>query len=228
MKRLLSIFLIAFLLLCGCTHRSNPAETSITVPSVSEACTADGGAILCRKEIQAGKLALPNTEAGNRIQADLLQLCDGFQKTANVIQVLAQQNYTGQSDWEPYYATLTFTLTRQDDGVLSLYATEDCYSGDAHPSQTLYTRNYSTVTGLPLALSQYTNTETLLQQILDALKPQASMLYPDYEALLAKSFQPELAKWYLTEDTVCIVFSPYEIAPLSAGTVIAELPLSQE
>lgn len=223
MKRFVGIFL-AFLILCSGCSKKEAEEKTIVFSSVSESYQADDGTVICKKEIQTGELILPDTQVGRTIHADLKQVCGDFQKSVNIVHFQAREHYIPGADFAPYTATLTFTQTRRDEKLLSLYSTELCYNGQT--TQSIRTHNYDLETGESLPLSQFINPQQLPQLVLNALKRQSPALYPNYEELLQQRFSPDNTAWYLTEDALCIPFAPYTIAPATAGIIVAQIPLA--
>jgi hypothetical protein len=55
------------------------------------------------------------------------------------------------------------------------------------------------------------------------------MLYSDYAYVVSELFTTNkpVENWYFTANGLCFYFAPYEIAPYSAGTIIAEIPYSE-
>jgi hypothetical protein len=71
------------------------------------------------------------------------------------------------------------------------------------------------------------NSDTLYQLVLNSLADQAEDLYYDYADALGDRFTGELHSikdWYFSRNGLCFHFAPYDIAPYSSGTIIAELP----
>jgi hypothetical protein len=125
---------------------------------------------------------------------------------------------------------------RIDLGVLSLFGSFVAYEGGAHGSQASTAVSYDLLTGNALTwkdiLQDDATSEQICQLVLDALAEQENEtnLFPDYADTVKNIFSQGLqnhADWYFSVDGLCCFFSPYEIGPFAAGTVVAEIPYSK-
>ena len=79
-------------------------------------------------------------------------------------------------------------------------------------------------------LDPASSADTLFQLLKKQLSAQEDDLYYDYEDALRDRFTGELHSirtWYFSRNGLCFHFAPYDIAPYSSGTIIAEIPYSE-
>jgi len=144
--------------------------------------------------------------------------------------------YTGPENWVPYLYTLTYSPTRIDQGVLSLYGTNIIYSGSAHPSYNCVSVNYDLITGNILTLGSILHhadalatLEGLVLDALDAISKE-KQLRNDYTDTIHTRFAREESydeDWFFSPSGLCFYFPPYEIAPYSSGIIVVEIPYDQ-
>jgi hypothetical protein len=146
------------------------------------------------------------------------------------IEAQAQADYPGNDYWSEYFIDISYTPTRLDQAVLSLFGNSFSYSGGTHPSLTNHSVTYDLKTGdvmfLDDILSPECTSDMLYQLVLKSLADQADDLYYDYADALGDRFTGELHSiqdWYFSSNGLCFHFAPYDIAPYSSGTIIAEL-----
>jgi hypothetical protein len=144
----------------------------------------------------------------------------------------AEDAYSNQSDWVAYSYSTLFDPQRLDRSVLSLYGSHAMYRGTPRPAAVNLSVNYDLLTGRPLALKDILNSDfsadALSEKISQSLIELASqgMLYSDYAYVVSELFTTNkpVENWYFSSNGLCFYFAPYEIAPYSAGTIIAEIP----
>lgn len=232
------------------TEESVSAETTVsTVPSVSVefplltfsapiAATehhAKDGTLLFTYTCQNIALLLEDPQVADAIMIDLLNLVDYENSPAASILADAKAAYSGQNDWIPFYYSTLLSPARFDAGVLSLYGTHALYDGSPRSTAANLSVTYDLLSGRQLTLKDVLVTDfsadILSQKIVDALAVFASggMLYSDYAYVISEMFSTNrpIETWYLSEEGLCFYFAPYEIAPYSAGTIVAEIPYSE-
>lgn len=206
---------------------------AIALPSVKETVTAEDGTKLFSLSFQRTQVMLPNAASEETILSDLQSRNSSILENAYQIEALAHSDYLESEYWNSYFVDIAYTPTRLDQTVLSLFGNTSSYSGGPHPSLITDSVTYDLETGKVLYLDDILTPEcssdTLFQLILKHLEPQAADLYYDYSDALADRFTGQLHSiqdWYFSRSGLCFHFAPYDIAPYSSGTVIAELPYS--
>ena len=142
-------------------------------------------------------------------------------------------DYTGQSDWYPYFCDITYQAPRLDQAALSLAGYQLFYDGTNRSGENTFAFNYDMQTGIRLHLDDVLipdfSADILVGLITDALADRAGSLYSDYSDSIAGLFHSNtpVDNWYFTETGLCFFFNPYDIAPQSEGTILAEIPYQQ-
>lgn len=212
---------------------ATPAMQAIVLPSVKETVAAEDGTTVFSLSFQKTQVILGNPTLEEKIIGDLQARNDSLLSQAAEIEAQAQLDYPESEFWSEYFIDLTYTPTRLDSAVLSLFGNSFSYRGGPHPSLITGSVNYDLETGdvlwLDDILTQECTSDTLYQLVLQTLDKQAADLYYDYADALGDRFTGELhwiQDWYFSRDGLCFHFAPYDIAPYSSGTIIAELPYS--
>ena len=206
---------------------------AIVMPTVSETTLADDGTAVFTRSYQKIQLILNETETDNLISSDLQNRIGSALANAADIEGYAKDDYTSPEGWNPYFIDLTYTPTRIDKSVISLFGNHSSYSGGNHPSLVTESVTYDLTTGKALTLADilvenYPGYD-LSSLISTILAPNADKLSHNYEATLQDIFSVNLnyiTNWYFSRTGLCFHFSPYIIAPYAAGTIIAEIPYS--
>lgn len=260
MRKLLVISVIACLLLSavGCTskqahlpavtpegtHITNddhttttpPSDTelstcAIVLPSIKESVTAEDGTTLFSLSFQQIQLLLSDPLLEEKILGDLQTRNGSILSQAEEAENQARADYPQSELWSEYFIDISYTPTRLDNTVLSLFCNSVSYRGGPHPSVVTDSVTYDLETGDELwlddILAPECTSDTLLQLILQKLTEQQDALYYDYAEALSERFSDNLHNvrgWYFSQRGLCFHFTPYDIAPYSSGTIIAELP----
>lgn len=208
--------------------------TALSVPVVREESLSDDGTLLFTYSYQDFSLILQDPHVAEEITLDFLNRMDFSNSPAKDVYDDAQADYTGQTDWIPYYYSELYSPVRLDQHVLSLYGTKVLLNGDSHSYIAAdLSINYDLLTGK--ALDEITqilmpdySAEALCQLIYDALAEYADkgILFTDYAYIISDLFTTNtpVENWYFSDAGLCFYFSPYDIAPHSAGTIVAEIP----
>lgn len=205
---------------------------AIVMPTVTENTLADDGTVIFTRSYQQIKLILNGAESETIIASDLQARMNGVLSGAADIETYAKEDYQLAPEyWSPYFIDVTYTPTRIDRSVISLFANHSSYSGGPHPSLITESVTYDLTTGAVLTLGDilvdgYTGTD-LCALIIEALAPMSDDLHYDYETSLQDRFSGDysnVASWYFSGTGLCFHFSPYDIAPYSSGTIIATIP----
>ncbi len=256
MKKIFCFILCLILFLTGCAQQA-PAPTdttaaaaadttriadilpqqeamyAVSVPTVSEATKAEDGTVIFSYTYQSMILTLPDPDVAGKIVDDFRAKIKSGTDSANEILSYATDRYDGSSEWTPYLFSITYSPTRMDQGVLSLFGNRVTYSGASHPERLSMSASYDLVTGDVLTLgsimSAQATTEDFCNLVLEALQTvQAEkQLYSGYESTVKQRFSRDESQdhdWYFSTEGLCFYFIPYEIAPYSSGVITVEIP----
>ncbi len=212
------------------------AMYAVSVPTVSENTYADDGTVIFSYTQQSMMLTLPDPDVADKIIIDFLSRIDDSASFADSILASARTNYNGSADWTPYLYNLTYSPTRMDQGVLSLFGNCVTYSGASHPERLCMAANYDLVSGDVLTLGSIMSAQAttadfckLVLEKLDAAK-EDKYLYDGYENTVKQRFSKDESQdqdWYFSTNGLCFYFVPYDIAPYSSGVIIAEIPYDE-
>ncbi len=207
---------------------------SISMPIVTEDKTAESSdTVIFRKRFQNVSLTFDGSRVSEKIMIDLLNRLDSLSKTAEEVYAAAQNDYKGQDDWYHYYTSVVYEPTRVDQTLLSFYGTEEIFDGTPRSSTVNVSVTYDLFTGeeitLKSVLREDFSADTLCELIVEGLSDYSDdSLFENYEKLISDMFTRNVPmdSWYFSETGLCFFFNPYEIAPLSMGTVRSEVPYS--
>ena len=204
---------------------------AVTLTPTTEAEILPDGTVLFEYNYPTIHLALPDGEMAETVMLDFLNRIDATGAQAQQVKEAAEEFYTGKAGWNTYFYNLTFSPMRIDAGVLSLYGMESSYSGGMHPNHNACAVNYDLTTGKALKLRHIltadASADKLTSLICSVLAQEADILFSDYALCVEDRFAGDFGadeQWYLSDTGLCFFFSPYEVAPYNAGTIIAELP----
>jgi hypothetical protein len=172
-------------------------------------------------------------DVAEKVMLELLNRIDSNRSLAENVLAGAKADYNGSTNWVPYFYSIQYNPMRVDAGVLSLYGQHVSFGGSSHPSAMAVSVTYNLQTGEALKLGDILtdscDAEAFSRLVISALGKMVDThsLYSDYarsvENRFARSFWQDEG-WYFSPDGLCVYFSPYEVAPYSSGTVIAEIP----
>lgn len=204
---------------------------AVTLTPTTEAEILPDGTVLFAYNYPTIHLALPDGEMAETVMLDFLNRIDATGAQAQQVKEAAEEFYTGKAGWNTYFYNLTFSPMRIDAGLLSLYGMESSYSGGMHPNHNACAVNYDLTTGKALKLRHIltadASADKLTSLICSVLAQKADSLFSDYALCVEDRFAGDFGadeQWYLSDTGLCFFFSPYEVAPYNAGTIIAELP----
>lgn len=257
MKRLLSLFACAALIvgLAGCSEKpdfptipstapevvipSPPQSGSDTIhavvtPLVTENYVAEDGTLLSYRRYPNFQLFLGDSAVESAVSVDLQARLKDFLDTTADLQQLAQQDYSPNGAWYPYFATVSYVPTRVDSQVLSFHITNRSQTNEMHSAYASSAVTYDMKTGTTLILDDILlpdwSGELLAERICDTLSDIADNLDPDYKAIIRQRFAKGAGgntAWYFSDTGLCFYFDPYDIAPFFMGVVTAQIPYSQ-
>jgi hypothetical protein len=182
-------------------------------------------------------LVLDKPQVADKIILDFLNRVDSTSATANSTKEMALSSYNGSKNWIPYLYHITYSPTRIDHKVLSLFGNNVVFNGAGHPERTCVSASYDLLTGDVLTLASIMNKDATVQQFLDLVlielgkTAKSNFLYNDYQTTVKNRFMnsdpahDEL--WYFTQTGLCFYFAPYEIAPYSSGVITVEIPYAK-
>ena len=206
---------------------------AVSVPTITENALADDGTVLFQYTYQNMSLILQDPDVADKIIVDFLNRVDATRETATSASDMAVQYYNGDKNWVPYVYHVTYSPTRIDQGVLSLFGTNAVYTGAFHPDRTCVSASYDLVTGDVLTLasimSTTATTDDFCDLILNSLSEmsEGDYLYENYQEAVKHRFMVDASQdeaWYFTQTGLCFYFAPYEIAPYSSGVISVEIP----
>lgn len=204
---------------------------AVMMPPVQETSLDEDGTLIFTKSYQRFRLIFNSSDVGETVGQDLLARMDTFLSTAADIESYARADYVGQTDWAPYYVSVSYTPTRIDHHVLSLYGQHSSYSGESHPSSGTESVTYDLSTGTALTLGDILvegySGENMASLVCQSLADMAGELYSDYKDVITDRFTnnaDSITSWYFTRTGLTFHFSPSDIAPTFVGIVTAEVP----
>lgn len=260
MKKLFSVFLVVCLLLSfsACRKKTkdptnntteNNAGTqestinlqsdtddtlvAVSVPTVTEDTIHDDGTVLFQYVYQNMSLVIDKPQVADKIILDFLNRVDSTAASANSTKEMAKSAYSGNTNWVPYLYHVTYSPTRIDHKVLSLFGNNVVFSGAGHPERTCVSANYDLLSGDTLTLASIktkdSTTEQFCNLVLAGLSEMAEgdYLYDNYKKTVQQRFTKDASQdeeWYFTQTGLCFYFAPYEIAPYSSGVITVEIP----
>lgn len=212
----------------------SPSMHAISLPVCKEAVFSDDGTELMTLSFQNIQVMLGNEAAQEAIIGDIQTRRGSILTEAEQIEEAARRDYPESDAWGSYFIDFSYTPTRLDRAVLSLFGSRFTYSGGPHPSLSTDSVTYDLENGGLLFLDEILDpsctADSLCQLILKSLAEQNQELYYDYEAAVRDRFTSDLHSiqaWYFSRRGLCFHFAPYDIAPYSSGTIIAEIPYEE-
>ena len=210
---------------------------SVSLPLIHELTTSSDQQEIFRYTFQDVALNLSDPAVAKAVTLDLLQRMDSNAQSVANLEAQALKDYTPGSQWIPYYYETIYTPTRIDQTILSLSGLHTSYDGKAHPSYSASSATYDLLTGKYLSVSDILSgsadaVKTLSDALIEALDKVASehSLFTGYQDIIRDTFSVDLNRhyaWYFTSEGICFYFSPYEIAPNSAGIIEVTVPYSK-
>ncbi len=209
---------------------------AIVMPVITEDKSAEDGTVLFSYVYQNITLTLPEPEVADKVIVDFLNRTD-HHETADTLYASAKKSYEqGAAMPSPYLCSTVYAPMRIDLGVLSLLGSYVTYEGGAHGSQVSTAVSYDLLTGNPLTwkdiLQESVTEDDICRLVLEALEGHEYKedLFPDYGDTVKNIFSQGLqyhTDWYFSTNGLCCFFSPYEIGPFAAGTIVAEIPYAK-
>ena len=209
---------------------------AISVPAVTEEHFSENNTLIFSYTTQNFSLILQDAQIAEAITIDYMNRVDFSNSAAKSIYDAAISAFPQSQDWTPYFYNELYSPQRLDQVVLSLYGAETMYDGSPRSTSVSVSLNYDLLTGTALeeitqVLATDYSAEKLCQLIVAQLQDLAKedILFADYEYTISDMFTTNhpVTNWYFNSTGLCFFFTPYEIAPYSAGTITVEIPYSE-
>lgn len=209
---------------------------SVAVPAATENYALEDGTVLFSYTAQHMQLLLPNESITDKIILDFLNRIDAARIDAEEILTAAQNNYTTDAEWIPYFYQILYSPTRIDHNILSLFGSQNSYSGGMHGNLSCISANYDLSTGDILTLGsimhQDASKEQFIELIIEKLRKEAAQLqlFEGFEEGVYNRLGGDenlYEDFYFTTTGLEFFFAPYEIAPYSAGIITVAIPYEE-
>lgn len=207
--------------------------TAVSMIPYSTVSQAENGTLLYRCSSQIMTLVMNDHAVADAIMQDFASRNSKLLTAAEGALQDACEEYSGEADWPTYFCEVIYDTARIDQMVLSITGCETFFDGTQRSGQTTFSLTYDMQTGVFLTLGDVLtpdfSADALVQCILDALADRADDLFEGYAESISALFATNtpVENWYFTANGLCFYFNPYEIAPQSQGTVLAEIPYTQ-
>jgi len=132
-----------------------------------------------------------------------------------------------------YEAIYTYTITYNQDNIISLYSDQYIYSGGAHGLTNRQSQNWNMQCGKEILLNEvYKNNPYFMLNILKSINGQieneiqngTNQYFDNYCTLVLETFK--INQFYITTDNkLAIYFQQYDIAPYSSGIPVFYIEL---
>ena len=205
---------------------------SISTSQTLEQTLADDQTVLHEYIYPTMQLILPDGEIAEAVTLNLLNQIDATRILTQASIDAAKASYSGAS-WTPYRDEIIYSPVRIDGSILSLYGRQNLHSDGAHSTAIAASLNYDLTTGKCMKLGDLLRSDVtadivcrLVVDALDAVS-QDIPLYDDYTLAVEDRFAGSFAadeNWYLNDTGLCFFFLEYDVAPYSAGVVVAGIP----
>ena len=209
---------------------------AVSVPAATQTYQLEDGTELFSYTTQHMQLILPNEDVADNIVLDFLNRIDTTTQNAQNVLTAAQHDYDPNYQWFPYFYQILYSPTRIDQGVLSLFASQNSYNGGMHTSVSCIAANYDLTTGDPMTLGSIMHMDATKEEFITLIIDKLNMLedayylYDDFEDGVYARFSGDenlYEDFYFTQTGLCFFFSPYEIAPYASGVINVEIPYSE-
>lgn len=209
---------------------------SVAVPATTENYALEDGTALFSYTAQHMQLLLPNESISDKVILNFLNRVDAARTDADAVLAAAQNDYTPDAAWIPYFYQIIYSPTRIDHNVLSLFGTQSSYSGGVHGNLSGVSANYDLSNGDILTLGSImhkdADKEKFINLVIEKLSIQAStlQLFEGFEEGVYSRLGGDenlYEDFYFTSSGLAFFFAPYEIAPYSAGIITVEIPYEE-
>lgn len=209
---------------------------SVSVPAITESFTTEDGTEIFSCTAQHMQLIHPDEELADKVILDFTNRVEAVQSEAQRIYASAQADYTGSENWYPYFYQIIYSPMRIDHGVLSLFGTQNSYSGAQHGSLSCVAANYDLNTGDVLTLGSIMHMDATTDDFISLLIPKLDAMADDlglfdgYEDGVRSRLSGDenlYEDFFFTNTGLSFFFAPYEIAPYASGVITVEIPYEE-
>lgn len=220
----------------GSQAEKDTSLVAVSLPTQTQNEIHDDGTTLFQYTFQHMSLVLHKPQVADKIILDFLNRVDSTTAAAESTKEMAKNAYNGSQNWTPYLYHITYSPTRIDHKVLSLFGNNVVFSGAGHPERTCVSASYDLLTGDVLTLASIMSKDATVQQFCDLTlaglgeMAEGDYLYDNYKKIVQQRFQQDASQdeaWYFTQTGLCFYFAPYEIAPYSSGVITVEIPFEK-
>ncbi len=220
----------------GSQAEKDTSLVAVSLPTQTQNEIHDDGTTLFQYTFQHMSLVLHKPQVADKIILDFLNRVDSTTAAAESTKEMAKNAYNGSQNWTPYLYHITYSPTRIDHKVLSLFGNNVVFSGAGHPERTCVSASYDLLTGDVLTLASIMSKDATVQQFCDLTlaglgeMAEGDYLYDNYKKIVQQRFQQDASQdeaWYFTQTGLCFYFAPYEIAPYSSGVITIEIPFEK-
>ena len=175
--------------------------------------------------------------AADTINTAIATLAANLRNAADLRGAEAINDHKENASLAAYYEVQEIVLAHVCEKSVSYTLRSTIYSGGMHSQDSDTTLNFDAQTGLQLTLDDVFDVtpdiylprlHAEILRIIDGEKltaePAEFLYYENYSEVLSANFFTD--KWYLTDDTLYLIYQPYEIAPYTAGVITFAVPYS--
>lgn len=209
---------------------------AVSIPTVTDSVTADDGTEIFSYTAQNMQLIHPDELIAENIMHDFHKRLDAMQGEIQQLRTAAQAEYAATENWYPYFYQVIYSPTRIDHGVLSLFGTQNSYSGGNHGNLSCIAANYDMNTGDVLTLGSVMHMDATTADFIELLIPKLSAMADDFD--LFEGFEEGVKSrlssdenlyedFFFTHTGLSFFFAPYEIAPYASGVITVEIPYEE-
>lgn len=175
--------------------------------------------------------------AADNINATVATIAANLRLSADLRGAEAINDHKNNADLAAYYEVQEIVLAHVCEKSVSFTIRSTVYSGGMHAQDSDTTLNFDAQTGKQLSFDEIFDVtadiylprlHAEILRIIDAEKltaePTEFLYYENYAEVLTANFFTD--KWYLTDDTLYLIYQPYEIAPYTAGVITFAVPYS--
>lgn len=208
---------------------------SISLPITVEKEYSEDNTLIFSYSYQTIYPELQDREVSKKIGMNFADRIEKTRFDAQEVLSQAKAQYKPGSAFTPLNYEIQYDITRIDQGVLSMFGHILQTSDAAGSNRNLIAANYDLVTGDVLTvgsiLYHIDTKDDLAQLVIENLENRDDItLFKEFRDAVNSRFERDESQdedFYFSENGLCFYFAPYEIAPRSSGTVIAEIPYNK-
>jgi len=224
-KILLFLFLIAIIFLGIYIVKTKMAKNLATIPTTTSTTLVADKVSITNETIKEEKdnyfVNVNYPKINNSfVDADIQTL----------IQIKINDFKTAISEPSPLSNKMTFEINYavifNQNNILSLKFESESYTGGAHPSHIIFTKNYNTKDNIEIIFEQVVVNGTILQTLSEFATDYFKNQKLEFDLFL-EGLEPKAKNYQtfaLAEDSVIFYFNEYQIAPYVAGSFELKVP----